>query len=121
MAKHPETPQVDHGLTARQLELIRAILATKAEHITGVDVFGSRATGRWRPESDLDLVLHGDLSEKDISRLWTLFHESSLPISVDIKRYDLITDIQMRQDMNRICRPLFTAGQLQAPSQGGEG
>ena len=111
-------PQAKHGLSDRQLERILAILATKAEHITGVDVFGSRATGRWRPASDLDLVLHGDLSEKDISRLWTLFHESNLPFSVDLKSYDLTTYPPLKRHIDRVRRPLFTASELQAAAGG---
>ena len=115
---NPADPKANHGLTERQLEHVLAILATKAEHITGVDVFGSRATGRWRTESDLDLVLHGDLSEKDIARLWTLFHESSLPFSVDIRSYDLANYAASKQRMDRMRRPLFTANQLQAAAGG---
>ena len=102
-----------HGLTADQLERVRAVLATCADRITGVDLFGSRATGRWRPNSDLDLLLHGTLSDKDIDRLWTLFYESSLPISVDVKSYDLTTYAPLKRHMDQVRKPLFSAEQLQ--------
>lgn len=108
----PKSAQTSHGLTEQELEQVRAILATEAEHITGVDVFGSRATGRWRPASDLDLVLHGDVPEKSIDRLWTLFDESSLAFSVDIKSYNLTDYAPLKRHMDRVRRPLFSADQL---------
>ena len=70
-------------------------------------MFGSRATGAWRPNSDLDLLLHGDLDHRAIDRLWTLFHESNLPFTVDVTSYDLTTHEPLREHMNRVRRPLF--------------
>jgi predicted nucleotidyltransferase len=45
------------GLTDEQRALIQEILLTAQEHIERVAVFGSRAQGRHRPNSDLDLVM----------------------------------------------------------------
>ncbi len=98
---------VDHGLSPRQLATIRRILEPWADRITAVEVFGSRATGAYRPNSDLDLLLHGDLDQRAIDRLWTLFHESNLPFAVDVKSYDLITYEPLREHMDRVRRPLF--------------
>jgi predicted nucleotidyltransferase len=33
-------------------------------------VYGSLLTGRWRPDSDLDLAVEGDLSAGDLFSLW---------------------------------------------------
>lgn len=98
---------VDHGLSPRQLATIRRILEPWAGRITAVEVFGSRATGTYRPNSDLDLLLHGDLDQRTIDRLWTLFHESNLPFAVDVKSYDLITHEPLREHMDRVRKPLF--------------
>ena len=103
-----------HGLSVKQLAQVRAILATFADRITRVDLFGSRATGRWRPNSDLDLILHGNLSERDVDRLWTIFQESSLPFSVDVTSYDLVTYPPLKEHMDRVRKPLFSAEQLQS-------
>lgn len=35
-----------------------------------VYLYGSILTGRWRPDSDLDLAVEGDLSPEDFFRLW---------------------------------------------------
>lgn len=100
----------DHGLSSRQLATVRSILEPWADRITAVDVFGSRATGVYRPNSDLDLLLHGDLDDRAIDRLWTLFHESSLPFAVDVTSYDLTTYEPLRKHMDRVRRPLFECG-----------
>ena len=99
----------DHGLSPRQLATVRRILEPWADRITAVDVFGSRATGAYRPNSDLDLLLHGDLDERAIDRLWTLFHESELPFAVDVTSYDLTTHEPLREYMDRVRRPLFAS------------
>ena len=98
---------VDHGLSSRHLAPLPRILEPWANRITAVEVFGSRATGAWRPNSDLDLLLHGDLDQRAIDRLWTLFHESNLPFAVDVTSYDLTSHEPLREHMDRVRRPLF--------------
>ncbi len=98
---------VDHGLSARQLATVRSILEPWANRITAVEVFGSRATGAYRANSDLDLLLHGDLDHRAIDRLWTLFHESNLPFAVDVASYDLTSHEPLREHMDRVRKPLF--------------
>ncbi len=104
----------DHGLSQRQMETVKRILATSADSITHVDLFGSRVTGRHRPQSDIDLVLHGDVTEADIDRLWTLFHDSNLPVSVDVASYRHTTYAPLRSHMDRVGKRLFTGDQLRA-------
>lgn len=107
-----ETGGVDHGLSSRQLATVRRILQPWAHRITAVEVFGSRATGAYRPNSDLDLLLHGDLDDRAIDRLWTLFHESNLPFAVDVTSYDLTTHEPLREHMDRVRRSLFESSDL---------
>lgn len=103
---------MNHGLSDRQLAVLKQILALYAEEITSVDLFGSRATGDYRPNSDVDLVLRGGIKEKQIDRLWTLFHESNLPISVDVKSYELTTYPPLKAHMDKVCKTLFTQQDL---------
>ena len=80
----------EHGISDADLETIRTVLAECKEEITQVDLFGSRATGKHRSHSDIDLVIHGAVREAAIDRLRTLFIESNLPVSVDIFSYDYL-------------------------------
>ena len=104
----------DHGLTDRHIETMRAILATYADHILQVNLFGSRATGNYRPNSDIDLVLHGDVPEEYIDRLWTLFSESNLPVSVDVKGYDHISYPPFKRHIETVQKCLFTQEDLKS-------
>ncbi len=56
---------------------------------------GRRAIGACRPDSDMDLVIPGQLDARTINHQWTLFHESNLPVAVDVMRHGFTT-----------CRPL---------------
>ena len=103
---------MNHGLSERQLTILKQILSLYVEEIVSVDLFGSRATSDYRPNSDVDLVLRGSLKEKHINRLWTMFQESSLPVSVDVKSYDLTTYPPLRAHMDKVCKPLFSQQEL---------
>lgn len=99
---------MNDGLSSLQRETIRQILSTYGNQIMRVDIFGSRAKGTQRPNSDLDLVLHGVLDDAAIDRLWTLFQESNLPFSVDVKNYAQIRYAPLRAHMDNVCKILFT-------------
>jgi uncharacterized protein len=72
-------------LSARQLDLLRGILA---QHVTGRDVraSGSRMAGRAKPHSDLDLVVIDVDPVPDPVRaeLAADLDESDLPFRVDV-------------------------------------
>ncbi len=70
-------------------------------------VFGSRAQGKHRVNSDLDIVLYGSVDEAVCDRLWTLFHESRLPFAVDVASYSTITYAPLRAHIDAVARPLF--------------
>jgi predicted nucleotidyltransferase len=101
-----------HGLTPAQLEIIRHILRPFAEEIETVGLFGSRATGTYRPESDIDLVIYGAVSEATLARLHRLFQESALPFTVDIQGYEHIAYPPLKEHIDRVMKPLFTPSDL---------
>ncbi|MDE0331547.1 MAG: nucleotidyltransferase domain-containing protein [Nitrospinae bacterium] len=103
---------MNHGLSDRQLMVLKEILSLYAEEIASVDLFGSRATGDYRPNSDVDLVVRGTIKEKQIDRLWPMFHESNLPFSVDVKSYELTTYPPLKAHIDKVCKPLFTRQDL---------
>ena len=103
---------LNHGLTNQQVEQICLILQPFADKIEQVCLFGSRAQGRHRPNSDIDLVLYGDISEPVIDCLWTLFNESSLPFKVDINAYNLVNYAPLKAHMDAVCVTLLTHDDL---------
>lgn len=108
---------IHHGLTTEQLELIREILAPYAAVISRVDLFGSRAQGTYRPYSDVDLVLRGNLDQQTVDRLWTLFSESALPFKVDILAYNLIHYPPLQAHIDQVSRTLLTHEDLKMAGQ----
>lgn len=103
-----------HGLTAHQLRIIRDVLTPYAATIQRAGLFGSRASGTARPNSDIDLVLYGPLTEAVVDRLWTLFAESGLAVTVDVAAYDLIDYPPLKSHIDQIMQPLFEQAELQA-------
>ena len=80
-------------LNQNDLALVRSILQ---RHVPdeSIYVFGSRATGRTRYLSDLDLLLDRQqpLDRKVIRDLLEAFDESDLPIEVDVVDLSTVTD-----------------------------
>ena len=88
------------------LALLHDILAPYADRIDRVGVFGSRATGSARPNSDIDLVIYGRIDDADIDRLWTLFDDSSISVSVDILRYSADLYPPLKRHIDATMKPL---------------
>ncbi len=104
----------DHGLSLQQLQIIRDILTPYAALITRVGLFGSRAKGTARPNSDIDLVLYGPVSEAVADRLHSLFDESALAVTVDLLVYDRIDTPPLKSHIDQVMQPLFEQAELQS-------
>ena len=72
-------------LKPQHLKIVHDILS---RHLPGreVQIFGSRATGRAKPHSDIDLVIMGDelLPVTTMRILRDAFDDSDLPFQVDL-------------------------------------
>ena len=96
------------ALTQGQIDTIKKTIAPYAQGITQVGVFGSRATGKAKANSDIDLVVYGSITEATIRRLYTLFTESSLPVKVDIVGYNLVAYPPLKRHIDGNVKILFT-------------
>ena len=108
---------IDDGLmlTPRARSIVRGVLSPFADRIERVGVFGSRALGRARPASDIDLVLYGDLDDATLARIWSLFDQSSLAVTVDVVRYDAIRGTALGRHVDRYARTLLERTDLASP------
>jgi predicted nucleotidyltransferase len=84
--------QID--LPADYRQLVLDILRAHLPQNTKVWVFGSRATGRARPYSDLDLAIDAGrrLTLDETARLAEAFSDSDLPYRVDLVDWHDIDD-----------------------------
>lgn len=97
-----------HGLSEHQLDTLRSILSRFANSIELAGLFGSRATGKARPNSDVDLVLYGDdITAETVDRIWTLCNDSDLAIGVDVTAYGLINNPALKAHIDRVMQPLI--------------
>ena len=97
----------NHGLNKKQLDIIKKNINQYVSNVTQVNLFGSRAIGNYKDYSDIDLVLYGDIDDKDCNKLWTIFYESALPYKVDIINYKNIVCIPMKRHIDTYSKILF--------------
>jgi uncharacterized protein len=102
----------DHGLSALVLEKLLDVLGPFADRIERVALFGSRAAGTHRANSDIDLVLYGSLDEACVDRIATLFEESTLLYEVDVVGAAFIDYPPLQEHIRSTARDLFTADGL---------
>ena len=88
-------------LRPKDLAIIRAVLAPYADRLRRVALFGSRAVGTARPNSDIDLALWGDLDFWEVARISGEFEESNLPVTVDVIHYDTLSSENLRRSIDR--------------------
>ena len=101
-----------HGIKPQYLQSIRDILRGNCAAIERVGLFGSRATGTFTRVSDIDLVLYGNISERDGDRLYTCFLESMIPHKVDITLYEHISYPPLKRHIDFVAKALFTKRQI---------
>jgi predicted nucleotidyltransferase len=89
-------------LSAEHRRLVLDILRANLPPNTKVWLFGSRATGRARPYSDLDLAIDVDrpMTLDELAILGEAFSESDLPYRVDLVDWHNIDD-RWRQTITR--------------------
>jgi predicted nucleotidyltransferase len=82
------------ALTAAERRIVREVLAAHLPAGATVWVFGSRASGRARRHSDLDLAIDAGrrLSLDETAILAEAFCESDLPFRVDLVDWQAIGD-----------------------------
>lgn len=78
------------GLDKDELEIIQNIFSQHPP-IEKIKIFGSRARGDFRRNSDIDFALYGkNLSRQDINQILAQFETSSLIYNVDIAHFEKI-------------------------------
>lgn len=65
-------------------------LFSQFPEIEQVVLFGSRALGKHKRNSDIDLALKGDLQGSTIAKLMWLYDETDIPVNADIVSYSSI-------------------------------
>lgn len=89
------------GLSQKTYQLINDCLAKFAE-IDMVKIFGSRAKGDFKFNSDIDLALYGEnLTEKLLLHIKSELEELSTPYKFDIVNYNTISNENFKQSIDK--------------------
>lgn len=89
------------GLKVHQYQLIEDIVLSHAQ-VRHAHIFGSRALGTYKDNSDIDIVLEGEGVTLDvISSLQDRLEQSSLPFKVDLLVKHRITSSELLEHIER--------------------
>lgn len=94
------------GLGPEALELVREVFRRHPE-VREVRVFGSRATGHFADNSDVDLAVRGSTDPRIVGRIIRELDELPLPYIFDVQAYDAIRHPPLRQHIDEVGKTLY--------------
>jgi len=89
------------GLSAETLEKIVKIFSSHDE-VSEVLVFGSRAKGNFKPGSDIDLALKGEIKLSQVNSMLEQLTALFLPQTFDLVIYNDIKDSELKEHIDRV-------------------
>lgn len=91
------------GFQQSDLAIIVSVLQ-KHQEVAEAWLFGSRAKGNYKTGSDVDIALKGEhLTAEIISNIsYQLNEETSLPYKFDILNYNSISNIDLKEHVDRV-------------------
>ncbi len=89
------------GLEEQQLKLINSVFSQNNK-IKSVKVFGSRAKGNYRPNSDIDLAIDGEINDIEAQLILTQLDDLPLPYIFDVKVVKNINNADLVEHIKRV-------------------
>lgn len=102
---------MQYGLSENILVKINKVL----DQFPAVDkavIYGSRAKGNFRPSSDIDLTLKGNIDLQLLSRIILKLDDLLLPYKFDISIYNHITNVELLDHIDRIGQTLWDSNKI---------
>ncbi len=94
------------GLSNEDIERIKEIF-TRYEPIEEVLIYGSRAKGNFKPSSDIDLTLLGNIDLDLQQQIEFDLDDLLLPYKFDISNYSKITNPEFLNHIQRVGKTFF--------------
>jgi predicted nucleotidyltransferase len=108
MAERKNSGIEEFGLSPEAVKMICEVFQRHPEVHT-VKIFGSRATGHFENNSDVDLVLWGDLNLDLTGRILHELEELPLPFMFDVENYDTIEQPRLKQQVDKFGKIFYSA------------
>ena len=101
---------MQYGLSERSHNTLKTIF-NKYSGIKQVILYGSRAKGKYRPGSDIDISLKTDSSftREKLLNITRDFEDSNMPYFVDVSIYDKISNHDLKAHIDRAGKILYSA------------
>jgi len=99
---------MNHGLADRTMDTIVSICA-KYPGIKQAVLYGSRAKGKYRTGSDIDLSFMADdnFTRTDLLRIANDFDDSDIPYFVDVSVYEDLSNHDLKAHIDRVGKILY--------------
>lgn len=95
-----------YGLEYQEIEWLIQTFAAHPE-IKKVVLFGSRALGTYRHNSDIDLVLYGEIDQNVMAAIHLELDELPLPYLFDIKSAEDITHAGLKEHIKKFGKKIY--------------
>ena len=94
------------GLSQKELEILKEVFK-KFDNIKEVILFGSRALGKHRPSSDIDLAIN-NVDINILSKLkYTLEEDTNLPYFFDVVIYDNLENMELKKHIDEFGKVIY--------------
>ena len=108
---------MNYGLNENTIQKIRKVFALFPE-VEEAILFGSRATGKFKPGSDIDLTLKGaELNLSVLNKISMELDDLLLPYTIDLSTYQQIGNADLIDHIKRV-GVLFYTKNLTDPESG---
>lgn len=98
----------EFGLPAKDIQSIKDTLRGFPK-VSEAIIYGSRAKGNYRPGSDIDLTLKGDLSHHDLLDIELALDELPLPYKLDLSLHHQLDNPQLLDHIARAGKLFYRA------------
>ncbi|MDO9268466.1 MAG: nucleotidyltransferase domain-containing protein [Methylobacter sp.] len=90
------------GLSQTTLDKLNSVFL-RHKAINSVLVYGSRAKGNYRPGSDIDLTIKGDVLEfAELMQIEDQIDDLFLPYTVDLSQYSQLSNTDLIEHIDRV-------------------
>lgn len=98
------------GLSEEVIEDIKNVLE-KYPDVKWAKIFGSRAKGNYKPNSDIDISLGGIISQETLGLIAVDLDELQNPYKFDINSYETINHNQLKDHIDRVGITFYSLNQ----------
>lgn len=94
------------GLASDVINQLKNVFGHYPE-VEKVKIFGSRAIGNFRANSDIDLVLWGQIDEALLAKIAQALDDLPLPYLFDVKCYSDLSHLGLREHIDQYAKDLY--------------